>query len=494
MIRRLLLGLCLALACGAATAQVPVNAQQVRTPAGLTYTDPWYLQRELYRTRTWDTRWTDPVLNGLVDRAARRLEKANGLPRNFIAVDITTCPYASARAYVGGWVNICLPALLRMENEDEVAFVLAHEIYHVLKGHNLDMKEGPRTAHSTGAAELEADRGGMALLVRAGYSPDGAILFLDKALAHTPGAAERADLKRRADRLGALVAQTYAQASDEREFTPMPATFQDAASNATAYIAEGDRIYGLYVSGTAAAHGKGAQGDQMRHQNCLKVFGELSALADRRGFQEWLINIAAVANTQCIYYLKTDVNYAAFVRKHVRLQTVSYQTLGLLLLSVNISYGTDLESRILVELERRLFAPLPDEPSPIREPDRWMRNTTQARLGTTCKILGLYDFQAATDRVLNNPASRRRLAARVGHAPTLKIFLDGCQEALDHGREQRLKAYRDVFQTRYTRSGNTREQAHNIAEKLSRLYSINLFIADANAIVGLTNPYARRPD
>ena len=45
---------------------------------------------------------------------------------------------------------------------------------------------------------------------------------------------------------------------------------------------------------------------------------------------------------------------------------------------------------------------------------------------------------AATDRVLNNPTSRRRLAARVGHAPTLELFLDGCQEALDNGRRQRL--------------------------------------------------------
>jgi predicted Zn-dependent protease len=119
------------------------------------------------------------------------------LPWRFGIIDT---PNINAFAAPGGYVFITRGLLLRMKNESELAGVLAHEISHVLKKHHVqamkmqglgkiakgvvEAKAGKNQAISNLAKSLytsgldksdeyEADRTGVVLAARAGYSPFG---------------------------------------------------------------------------------------------------------------------------------------------------------------------------------------------------------------------------------------------------------------------------------------------------------------------------------
>ena len=65
----------------------------------------------------------------------------------------------------GKRIKISRGTLLFVSNDDELAFVLAHELTHILSGHSGAMRGSSRKE-----AELEADRSGIYIVARAGYS------------------------------------------------------------------------------------------------------------------------------------------------------------------------------------------------------------------------------------------------------------------------------------------------------------------------------------
>ena len=75
----------------------------------------------------------------------------------------------------GKRIKISKGALRFVLNDDELAFVLAHELSHILFGH-----DGAMRGNSKKEAELEADRLGIYIVARAGYSTEAAARLLPR--------------------------------------------------------------------------------------------------------------------------------------------------------------------------------------------------------------------------------------------------------------------------------------------------------------------------
>ena len=99
------------------------------------YPDEWYLQRQVFRNGSPNSVWRADAISNAVQTISRRLERGVGLPAQFAEVTVTTCSEERAAVYAGGWVEVCLPLMLNAETEDEVAFVIGHEISHIIADH-----------------------------------------------------------------------------------------------------------------------------------------------------------------------------------------------------------------------------------------------------------------------------------------------------------------------------------------------------------------------
>lgn len=163
-----------------------------------------------------DLIYTDPELEAYLNQVAAKL-KPDSAPADLdIRVKVIKNPYLNAFAYPNGLIYIHSGLLTRMENEAQLAAVLAHEMTHCLHRHALrafrKYKNQPaflialqqtllktkglkELAHSMGVAgamvaisgyarqlEAEADRIGFEWVLRAGYNPKKALSLFDQML------------------------------------------------------------------------------------------------------------------------------------------------------------------------------------------------------------------------------------------------------------------------------------------------------------------------
>ncbi len=161
--------------------------------------------------------YVDAELEDYLNRVAAKL-KPEAVPADLaIRVKVIKDPYLNAFAYPNGMIYIHSGLLARMENEDQLATVLAHEMAHGIRRHALrafriytnqpafliafqqtllktkGLQELARSMGMTGAMiaisgyvrelEAEADRVGNEWVVRAGYNPKEALLLFDHLIA-----------------------------------------------------------------------------------------------------------------------------------------------------------------------------------------------------------------------------------------------------------------------------------------------------------------------
>jgi predicted Zn-dependent protease len=105
----------------------------------------------------------DPALQAYAQQLACRLvTRCDDYP-----VQVIDLPEPQAEALPDGRIVIRLGLLLAVQEEAELAFVLAHEIAHRQRGHR-----APRTLAARLPLELEADAVALATLRRLGYPED----------------------------------------------------------------------------------------------------------------------------------------------------------------------------------------------------------------------------------------------------------------------------------------------------------------------------------
>lgn len=140
----------------------------------------------------------DPVLRSRVERIGRRLALVSGRPELPFEFQVVDAREVNAFALPGGFVYVYRGLLQSVPNDDAVAFILGHEIVHATRRHAvkqlrkntiLEIVSLPlrRWIGGTGRDwlrlimqqmysrddESEADRMGLELSTRAGFSPDG---------------------------------------------------------------------------------------------------------------------------------------------------------------------------------------------------------------------------------------------------------------------------------------------------------------------------------
>ena len=151
--------------------------------------------------------YRDPALQAYVDGVGQRLLQRSGItaPHRFIVLDL---PNANAHA-VSSYVFVTRGLLAGLDDEAELAAALSHEVSHLLQRHAAQRAQARQgvldsaieAAAATGSVtvgrsvaregllalrrysrdqELEADRLGLALLVRAGYRGSAMANLIDK--------------------------------------------------------------------------------------------------------------------------------------------------------------------------------------------------------------------------------------------------------------------------------------------------------------------------
>lgn len=77
----------------------------------------------------------------------------------------------------GAFVQLTTGVLQEAHDDDELAFIIAHEMAHNILGHRQRLNRIGRSAANVRAAEIEADRLGLKLMQAAGYDPMAAARF-----------------------------------------------------------------------------------------------------------------------------------------------------------------------------------------------------------------------------------------------------------------------------------------------------------------------------
>ncbi|HVL21239.1 MAG TPA: M48 family metallopeptidase, partial [Amaricoccus sp.] len=123
--------------------------------------------------------YRDAGLTAYVNRVGNRLLAAAGLGRAGWRFAVLDTPEANAFVLPGHEIVITRGMLALANDEAELAVVLAHEIGHAVAGHGPSL----RTPAARRAAELEADRLGMATVAAAGYDATAQVDLLRTLLA-----------------------------------------------------------------------------------------------------------------------------------------------------------------------------------------------------------------------------------------------------------------------------------------------------------------------
>ncbi len=158
--------------------------------------------------------YPDQKLEDYLNRVAAKLKPKTGAEDLLIRVKVIKNAYLNAFAYPNGMIYIHTGLLARMDSEDQLAAVLAHELVHCTQRHALrafrrykdqpailtavqhtllktrGLQEMARYLGVTGAMaaisgyvrelEAEADRLGIGLMTAAGYNPKEALFLFDQ--------------------------------------------------------------------------------------------------------------------------------------------------------------------------------------------------------------------------------------------------------------------------------------------------------------------------
>lgn len=193
----------------------------------------------------------EATLNAIRDRVV----DAHAYTYSHLQVLPSDCPGYGAFTQMSGDIEICWTALLEADNVDELAFLVCHEMAHLLMG-DLDsdvwVRRGAAGNSYSAQRELDADLVGVDLCAGAGYLPTEAYFMAVKRAeasdasfnTRREAAAEAAATERdRVEIVRSYIRTHYAEESASRSAAPLPAEFIEAQSRYGAAFEEMREVF-----------------------------------------------------------------------------------------------------------------------------------------------------------------------------------------------------------------------------------------------------------
>lgn len=337
--------------------------------AGADVVGEYWRSRTSMRLIEKDATWLDPDLTNAVNLVTDRLLSSASLPPDMVETAIKTCPQAMAYANESGALTICLPVFFLIETADELAFVVAHEIAHTLMEEPGDADQLRSFYTGKSRAELEglADRIGVDLMVAAGYSPEGALLFLQSIGSasgrlccdkhYLPPDARLVELSEYTDRL-------YTEETDSRPLTPHSSAVFAAKRRASDYMAGIEEIFEKSFEFQARAEDMARATTLPPGQNtlsysrgaCLSAIESMSELAQERGGSPILVQASLAISNTCLQFADVPEALRSLWIGHSDLSSLDFNQLASMMLALPVVKRTKLEADIKDELKARVSA------------------------------------------------------------------------------------------------------------------------------------------
>ncbi|HUT03714.1 MAG TPA: M48 family metalloprotease [bacterium] len=126
----------------------------------------------------------DEALQKRINEIGDRIVRAAGGPEIAYTFRIVNSPLIGANSAAGGFVYVNTGLLDFARTEDELAAVVAHEVHHIIAGHQIELARTPeRKKNKCGKEqELAADAFALEYMMKAGYAPPAMLSLLKRLL------------------------------------------------------------------------------------------------------------------------------------------------------------------------------------------------------------------------------------------------------------------------------------------------------------------------
>ncbi len=378
------------------------------------YWDPkrgdWFSSRWVARYYENDARWHEKELEGEYRSIAGDIVEAINMPSNFVDLQVTSCLGARSWAWndYGGTITVCAPIALELKTRDQAAFLIAHEIAHIVfndigekslltdpsrryRRYNIDQNQGALSQDHTASnawnidplvserdqakpdyseTELRADRFAVDLMVSAGFSIQGALSLIER-MPHNPNG-HYASPDDRAAAVLVYAEEKYLTYLDSIRQTPWNGSMARALGRTDAYLQRVKDVTRVFVSGFVYSEAfpfrirrqlpKDRTREQVQAQACYDTADEITLLQNDYPHAEQNIHLMIATMPYCFYYGDGRNNglesaygtvVSNFISQHADLPSYRVPTLGAIAVIGSLSSGGLLD-RVYKEFIRRM--------------------------------------------------------------------------------------------------------------------------------------------
>ena len=307
--------------------------------------------RAVSRYDSLDSKWNDELISGYVTRVLDRILASSNLPGDFVELNIETCPQTGASIRSGGIVTMCLPLVLTFETEDEIAFILAHEISHWIKSvgntqANTGGKVEPILLSKT--EEVWADELALDLLINANYSPEGALIFFDvlEQRSNEICCDEHYDTPAtRTVKVVKYLDKNYQNSWDTIDLTALSDDFLARTRRATEYLVRLDSAFGRLIEKTNYGRRKinnerlingfalidGEAAAKWLNRECKNSIEQVESITNDFGYQPVALQFLSSIFIDCLSFVGINERYDKLFSKFIDIQTADFNELAALL-------------------------------------------------------------------------------------------------------------------------------------------------------------------
>ncbi|GAB5452561.1 MAG: hypothetical protein Hals2KO_28890 [Halioglobus sp.] len=375
-----------------------------------------------------------------------------------------------------------MPLVTNLESEDELAFVLAHEMAHVMLSHTLN-----DASEWSASQEVEADSIAALLVSNSGLTPDGGFTFLEKVESDSSQDGASQQIERRYAALAEFVENQLMTESDSRAFTPLPVAWNSAHKRAHSYLADMEVIYSDFLQAQKQAMlingGRGTDADKSRAEACNEHYRSIYELAKRRGHTALLLHQVLTIGELCSFYVGTSSSIEKYITRYVDLSQSSFSetaaiAVGRLLHKSDKLLNLSAERLIEIAFAPPLVVPALDG----MRADLHAADSLASSFLAVCEAVGATNWQPVADKLVAAAGDRYAyMVSVIEYEDLVKSVGDNCMQRINESAQAVRDDRTAIFEQRLD-MGHSKEVAYSMAQLRSSVRAVNNYISDRRAL------------